>query len=216
MFKDREEAARRLADALDMYRDRPGLTVLAIPRGAAVIGAVVADALGASLDLVGVKKIGAPGNPEFAVGAIDEDGTVMTNPGASVTSDYVGTEAVRLRSLIVERLARYRGGRSAAPLENRTVIIVDDGVATGLTALAAVDFARRRGASEVVVAAPVMAPDAHLRLQESADAVVSLSTPPGFMAVGQFYEHFPQVDDDEVEAILTAASTTVPTATEGP
>lgn len=202
VFKDREDAARRMLPALRGIDLALRITVLAIPRGAVVIGSVIATALNAPLDIVGVKKIGAPGNPEYAVGAVDEDGAILGNPDAHAREDYLASEAIRLRALIADRLRMYRGDRPAAELADRAVIIVDDGVATGLTALKAIDFARKRGANRVIMAAPVMAPDAYLRLEEAADEVVSLETPGGFMAVGQYYERFPQVEDAEVIEIL--------------
>ncbi len=207
MWHDREQGGLALANALRAWRGKHPL-ILAIPRGAVPMGAVVADALGGDLDVVLVHKIGHPMQPEFAIGAVDEHG--------HVTSSGYQPESARLQALgqaEVERLKERRrlyGGRPA-DVRGRTVIIVDDGIATGSTMVAAVKSVRAGGAAEVVVAAPVAAPDAAARLRGLADEAVFLDEPDDFMAVGQFYEDFRQVEDDEVRALL-AARRAVPVA----
>jgi len=202
MFRDREEAGRRLAEALESYRCADAL-VLAIPRGAVVLAAEVAEALGLGLDIVVVRKIGAPGNPEFAAGAVDEDGVVIANPDAGAPRDYLEAEGERERLEIVRRLEAYRGGRSALDVHDRTVILVDDGVATGFTALKAVDFLKRRGAGCIVLAVPVISCEAERLLRDEVNEIVALEVPRVFFAVGGFYDRFPQVSDDEVRRILS-------------
>lgn len=204
MWHDREQAGKALAGALGAWRGRRPL-VLAIPRGAVPMGAVIADALGGDLDVVLVHKIGHPLQPEVAVGAVDEQGHCLTADEAR----SLGVRETDLRALAREehaRLCERRGlyGGRAPDLHGRIVILVDDGVATGATMLAAVRAARAAGAAEVVVAAPVAAPDAAQRLSQEADAAVFLHTPHGFLAVGQYYEDFGQVEDDEVRALLHA------------
>jgi predicted phosphoribosyltransferase len=207
MFRDREEAGRLLAAALESYRGDESVVVLGIPRGAVVIGAEVARYLGAPLDLVIVAKIGAPGNPEFAAGAIDQDGNIMRNPAAGVSMEYLREAGEVSRREIDRRLDEYRGGRRELDLAGKTAVIVDDGVATGFTALKAVDFVRRRGAERIVLAVPVIARDAATMLDAEVDELVALDRPALFMAVGAFYGDFRQVSDADVEAILADFAT---------
>lgn len=211
MWQDREQAGRALAAALRAWKGvRP--VVLAIPRGAVPMAAAVADALGGELDVLLVHKIGHPMQPELAIGAVDERGHVI----ASDTAGSLGVSRATMEALgkvEVERLRQRRRlyGGAPADVRGRAVILVDDGIATGATMLAAVNAARADGAKEIVVAAPVAAQDAATRLRRVADAVVILQTPRQFMAVGQFYDDFRQVEDDEVRALL-AARRSVPVA----
>lgn len=179
--------------------------VLGIPRGGVVVAAEVARELGAPLDVVVVRKIGAPGNPEFAVGAVDEDGRVLGGSSQYATEEYVAAAAERLREEIARRVELYRGGAAPVDVRGKTAIIVDDGIATGMTVLAAVESVRRRGAHRVIAAAPVAAPDAADRIAAIADEFVALEVPHGFSAVGQFYAEFAQTDDAEVVELLQAA-----------
>lgn len=200
MFANRTEAGRRLAEAL---RDRhaPDALVLGVPRGGVVVASEVAGVLGLELDVVVVRKLGAPGQPEYAIGAVDEEGHVV---GATSFPDqtYVRTAAIREREEIARRLAAYRGDRPPATIAGREVLLVDDGVATGFTVRAAVESTRRRGAGRVVVAAPVASPQAAATLRREADEVVTLEEPPDFYAVGQFYRDFTQTSDAEVVRLL--------------
>ncbi|MDP2313051.1 MAG: phosphoribosyltransferase family protein [Pseudomonadota bacterium] len=211
MWQDREQAARALVGALRAWQGtRP--VVLAIPRGAVPMGAVVADALGGELDVVLVHKIGHPMQPELAIGAVDERGHVLP----SETATMLGVPHATLEALGRAEVARLKQrrqlyGGAPANIKGRTVILVDDGIATGATMLAAVGAARSDGAKEVVVAAPVASQEAATRLRRVADAVVILETPRQFMAVGQFYVDFRQVEDQEVRALL-ASRRTVPVA----
>jgi len=204
VFHDRVDAARQLAEKLARFHGAPDAVVLGIPRGGVVVAAEVARILGLPLDIVVVRKIGAPGNPEYAVGAIDEDGRVLRNLGASVSADYLEREAPLVRAEVERRLAAYRGGRAAVPLEGRTAILVDDGIATGLTARAAVEFVRSRGAASVVLAVPVIAQASAEELRRDVDELVAVGTPAVFYAVGEFYDVFGQTTDAEVERLLNA------------
>ncbi|WP_231381811.1 alpha/beta fold hydrolase [Rhodanobacter sp. OR87] len=203
-FLDRDDAGRQLADALAHYRGTQPV-VLAIPRGAVPMGLVVADALGGELDVVLVRKLGAPGNPEFAIGAVDEHGSVLLNEYAAeagADTAYTRRVAQRELALIRERRARYRPGRPATVLAGRMVIVVDDGLATGATMVAALRAVRAQGPARLVCAVPVAAADSLARVSALADEVVCLATPRPFHAVGSHYLDFDSVADEEVIALL--------------
>lgn len=204
MWRDRIEAgdelARELADR--GYDQREGAIVLGVPRGGVEVARQVADRLGLPLDLVVVRKIGSPGNPEFAAGAVDADGRVYANAYAGVSESWLRSAAVAEHAEVLRRTDAYRCGRPAPELSGKTVIVVDDGIATGLTAQAALRWLRGRGATRLVIAAPAMAPDTLKRLAQEADEVVALDSSPGFSAVGQYYVTFPQLSDADVTRIL--------------
>jgi putative phosphoribosyl transferase len=206
MFSDRADAGVQLAHALERYRGAADAVVLAIPRGGVVVAAEVARILGLPMDIVVVRKIGAPGNPEYAVGAMDEDGRVLRNPSAYVSDAYLAKEGRVNLAEIERRVAEYRGGRPAPELGGRTAILVDDGIATGLTALAAIAFARSHGAARVVLATPVVARDTAPRLAAAADELVAVDTPPVFRAVGESFGRFGQTSDAEVRALMAEAA----------
>ena len=203
VWRDRTEAGEDLAREL-VRRGYGGADtiVLGVPRGGVEVARRVADALGAPLDVVVVRKVGAPGNPEFAAGAVDPDGNVYANPYAGVSGEWLREAAKPEHAEALRRLASYRGDRPPVQLTGRTVIVVDDGIATGLTAQAALSWLRSRGAAKTVVAAPAMAPDAARRLESETDEVVALDMAPGFSAVGQFYGSFPQLTDADVTRLL--------------
>ncbi len=205
IFSDRVEAGRRLAEALREYEGRE-VVVLAIPRGGVVVGYQVAKRLGAPLDVIAPRKIGAPHNPELAIGAVAEDGTIILDEGLvrslGVPESYIGEESERQREEIRRRLRLYRGEAPYPELKGHVVILVDDGVATGSTAKAALASIRRRGPEEVVVAIPVAPPSTARELEEEADRVVCLYTPEPFYAIGQFYRDFSQTSDEEVVGLL--------------
>ncbi len=204
-FRDRTDAAQRLAAALDAtYRGRHPL-VLAIPRGAVPMGRVIADALGGDLDVALVRKLRAPGQPEFAVGAIDETGwTYVADYAASAGADaaYLAREKAAQLAVLAQRRASYTPARMPLDPAGRTVIVVDDGLATGATMIAALHAVRAKRPGNLVCAVPVGAPDSVRKVAPYADDVVCLATPADFHAVGQFYGSFPQVEDAEVRAIL--------------
>lgn len=206
-FADRLDAARQLAAALHEYRGRSPL-VLAIPRGAVGMGAAIAEALDGELDVVLVRKLRAPANPELAVGAVDETGwTYVAGHAASVGADAAHIEREKRAQLetLRARRARYTPARPPLDPAGRIVIVVDDGLATGASMIAALHAARAKGPRELVCAVPVAAPDSLERVRPSADKVVCLATPAEFYAVGQFYREFPQVEDDEVVRLLGEA-----------
>jgi predicted phosphoribosyltransferase/predicted alpha/beta-hydrolase family hydrolase len=202
-FKDRLDAAQHLAVRLGHLRGKDPL-VLAIPRGAVPMGRVLAEALYGDLDVVLVRKLRAPGNPELAIGAVDEEGVVALNELAEVLR--VGTQFVERAAedeLAVIRNRRERlAGHFAVDPRDRTVVIVDDGLATGSTMLAAIGALRRRGPRRVIVAVPVASPEALERVRHAADEVVCLDAPSEFSSVGRFYEDFAPVLDTDVVEIL--------------
>lgn len=209
MFRDRVDAGRQLAGALGHFRGDSDAVVFGIPRGGVVVAAEVARELGLPLDIVIAAKVGAPGNPEYAIGAVAPDGDVSVNPDAGYTIEDVRGLASSAHELIERRTAEYRRGRHETDVTGRTAIVVDDGLATGLTAVAASEYLRRRGAKTVVVAVPVAARSSAARLAEHADELIAVDVPSGFMAVGQFYEVFGQTSDAEVEALLEEAGGSV-------
>ncbi|KPV39119.1 phosphoribosyltransferase [Thiohalorhabdus denitrificans] len=206
MFQDRKKAGERLA-ALLQERGIRGDIVLAVPRGGLPVGRAVADALGLPLDIVVARKMGAPGNPELAVGAVASDGSVWRNESLirqlGVDEAYLEEARRREAANAREKFDRYRGGRPDPDLKGRTVLIVDDGVATGATTVACIRQAYSRGAARVVLAVPVAPPESVRRLEGEADEVVAVETPEWFMAVGQFYAEFGQVSDEEAMRYLT-------------
>lgn len=211
LFRDREEAARRLVERLDHYRGRSPL-VLAVPRGAVPMGRIVADAIGGDLDVVLVHKLGAPDNPELAIGSVTEDGDVTVSPFAweiGVTQEYVDREAAEQLEVLQARRRRYTPVREPVNPAGRVVIVVDDGVATGATLLAALKGLRKRNPAELVAAIAVSPRETLERIRHEAGRVVCLATPEPFFAVGQFFLRFPQVSDDEVVDLLAGKRPTV-------
>lgn len=207
MFRDRDDAARRLAKALEPWRGQNPL-VLAIPRGAVPMGRVLADELGGELDVVLVRKIGAPFQPELALGAIDEQGQVHWTPGLGPqAASAQWLERARREQLELMRARRQRYGTRRQPIDpkGRLVIVVDDGLATGSTMVAALTAVRASQPARLICAVPVAARDSLARVAPLADQVVCLSTPEHFGAVSQYYLNFDQVGDDEVERILAVA-----------
>jgi putative phosphoribosyl transferase len=206
-FRNRRDAGRRLALALASLRDDEPV-VVGLPRGGVPVAAEVAEALGAPLDVIVVRKLGVPFQPELGMGAIGEGGVRVLNDEvvriAGVSPGEVAEVEARERFELERRAQRFRGDRTAVPLAGRTVIVVDDGIATGGTARAAVEVARAHGASRVVLAVPVAPPDTVASMREIADEVVCLATPVAFSAVGQWYEDFTQTSDAEVVRLLDA------------
>lgn len=186
------------------------VVVLALPRGGVPVAAEVARALGAPLDVIVVRKVGAPWQPELAMGAVGEDGGRVVNEevvrGARVTEEQWQRVEEKERVELERRLRRFRGGRPRVPLQGRTAIVVDDGIATGSTAKAACHVARALGASRVVLAVPVAPRQTVDELHGVADEVVVIAAPEHFLAVGQWYADFSQTTDDEVVALLVRAT----------
>lgn len=208
LFTDRVDAGRQLARQLLYLRERD-VVVLGIPRGGVPVAFEVAAALGAPLDVIVVRKLGVPFQPEFAMGAIGEGGEELVDESVvaltGVTDDEVSAVEARERETLDARVARLRPGRSRLPLDGRTVVIVDDGVATGATARVACDVARRFGAERVILAVPVIAAETLARMA-GADDIVYLAAPETFWAVGQFYTDFSATTDDEVARLLDEAA----------
>ncbi len=213
LFTDRAEAgwmlverlrAAGLAASRRAAADR--LLVLAIPRGGVEIGAVLARGLGADLDVVLSRKLRAPRQPELALGAVAEDGHVYLNHFASAMTDagdaFIEAERTRQMAEISRRREMYRAVRPQVPVAGRTVIITDDGIATGATMIAALHTVRAGGAREIVVAVPVASPDRLDAIRASCDRVVCLHEPAAFWAIGQFYRDFEQVEDERVVELL--------------
>ncbi|MGH9085192.1 MAG: phosphoribosyltransferase family protein [Acidimicrobiales bacterium] len=207
-FVDRVEAGRRLGARLASLRG--DVVVLALPRGGVPVGAEVARALDAPLDVILVRKLGVPAQPEVAMGAIGEGGIAVANEdvihAARITGAQWAAIARRESAELDRRAQRFRGDRPRVPLTGRTVVLVDDGMATGATALAACHVVRALGAARVVLAVPVASPSAIDALRSATDEIVCLETPARFRAVGEWYERFSQTTDDEVVAILAEAS----------
>jgi putative phosphoribosyl transferase len=214
-FADRQQAGQRLAKRLAHLKDQHPV-VLALPRGGVPVGYEIASALAAPLDLVLVRKIGAPDQPELAIGAVadGEQPELVTDPRLaswlSVSPEYLEATKARALGEIERRRKLYFGDRAPEEVRGRTAILVDDGIATGATMLAALRATRRRAPARLVLAVPVAPPDTLERLRGEADEVICLDTPAGFMAVGQFYRRFPQLEDGEVIALLAAAQKLVP------
>jgi hypothetical protein len=209
LYADRRQAARQLSESLAGYEPYHPL-ILGIPRGGVVIADTISRELKTDLDIVLTRKLGAPGNPELAIGAISETGRAQIQHEIAyrvgADEEYIEREIARQHAEIRDRQQRYRRVLPKASLEGRTVILVDDGVATGATMLASVWAARDEAPKEIVVAVPVGAQDAIERLEHEADAVVCPYVPASFYAIGQFFTDFGQVEDQEVLEILQAHS----------
>lgn len=205
VFRNREEAGEELAQALASESLDTRLVVLGIPRGGVPVAAKVAEALGAPLGVIVARKLGAPFQPELAIGAVAADGTLYVDRDiaeiAGGDDAYIEKERSRQAREASIREARFNGAR-VGDVRGKTVVVVDDGIATGATAIAALRSLKARGAGRVVLAVPVGPPDTIRRLREEADEVICLYEEPSFFAVGQFYEEFGQVDDDEVARLL--------------
>ena len=209
-FPNRTEAGRLLAEKLVKYADRDDVIVLGLPRGGVPVAFEVAQRLGAQLDVFIVRKLGVPGFEELAAGAIASGGVRVLNEDVTRAIPHadVMIEAVTVRETaeLERREQIYREGRPSPELHDRTVILVDDGLATGATMRAAVKALRQRGAAKIVVAVPVGPPDTCREIEQEADETICLSTPPFFQAVGQYYEDFSQTSDEDVRELLTQAA----------
>lgn len=209
VFRDRRDAGRQLAEALTRYRDKADVLVLALPRGGVPVAYEVAGALKAELDVLVVRKLGVPYQPELAMGAITSGGSAVLNEDMTrllaISQEQIES-VIRREQLELERRERdYRGDREPLRLEGRKVIVIDDGVATGASMLAAVKALRSQKASYIIVAVPVGSDEAVRELEALADECICLSMPPFFYAVGRWYRDFSQVGDEEVRALLASA-----------
>ena len=205
-FADRTDAGRQLARRLDYLRGEP-VVVLGLPRGGVPVAAEVARAIGAPLDVIVVRKLGVPFQPELAMGAVGEEGARVIDAEvvhlARVAAAELNAIEAREKSEVDRRARRYRAGRNRVPLTGRIAVIVDDGIATGATARAACQVARALGAARVVLATPVAPADWQHRIGYDADDMVSVATPVPFFAIGEFYDDFAQISDEAVVACLT-------------
>jgi putative phosphoribosyl transferase len=214
LFADRDEAGRRLAGEIARLcppgssEQRP--LVLALPRGGVPVAAHVAAALDADLGVVVARKIGAPGRPEYGIGAIAEDGPPSFDIDAldalGLTEPDLAETVATERAEVARRIERYRGGRPLPPIAGRTVVLVDDGLATGVTAVATLRWLRLRAPARLLLALPVCAPGARDLVDAEADLVVCLHMPPLFRAVGRWYQDFEQLTDEDVDRLLHAAA----------
>lgn len=207
VFRDRTDAGRQLAEHLLEYKDIPNGVVIGLPRGGVVLAVEVAKKLHLPLDIVCPRKIGAPMNPEYAIGAITETGEGIFNREAidylNVSDDYIKKTVEKEKEKAHKRLNLYRVGRLPRILKDKTAIIVDDGLATGSTMKAAIKSVRAEGAGKIIAAVPVSPSDTYAEILDMVDDIVCLSTPPFFQAVGQFYEEFSQTEDEDVIQIMT-------------
>ncbi len=210
LFIDRKDAGQKLAKKLLQYANRPDVIVLALPRGGVPVGYQVAQALNAPLDVFIVRKLGVPGQEELAMGAIASGGVRILNQdivqALGIPSSVIDQVAAREWQELRRREELYREGRPAPELAGRTVILVDDGVATGATMRAAIKAVRRQNPAKVIVAVPVSALETYYDLAREADEVVALATPEPFFGVGLWYERFDQTSDEEVRRLLRSAA----------
>ena len=211
MFADRADAGRQLASQLLHLKDESPV-VLGLPRGGVVVAAEIAKALNAPLDVLVVRKIGAPLQPELALGAVSDAAgmrRVVNEPlirALGVDDEYMERAAREQYEVVLRRLAIYRGDRPAVPIDGRTVIVVDDGIATGATVQAALRALAQAAPKKLVLAVPVAPPDTLQDLAREVDEVVALASPPNFRAVGQHYQRFDQTTDEEVIELLQGSS----------
>lgn len=205
---DRQSAGEALAEHLAGRYPPEETVVLALPRGGVPVASEIARRLGGTLDILLVRKLGAPGQPELAAGAIASGGVRILNPdvvdGLRISESQLARIAATEQAELERRERLYRGNRKRPTVTGRTVIVVDDGVATGATMRAAIQALRQQNPARIIVAVPVAAPDTARRLEREADELVCLATPSPFRAIGQWYRDFAQVDDDEVRRLLTA------------
>ncbi len=208
-FRDRQDAGQQLAEKLAFLKGRDDLIVLGVPRGGVVVGYYVAQALGCPLDVYITRKIGAPFNPELAIGAVASSGDVVLDEDLiarmGVSEEYLKEEIARQQREIERRLAAYRGNRPPPDLMDKIVILTDDGVATGATILASIRALKKQPLAELILAVPVGPPDTIKRLGREVDRLICLFTPRLFWAVGAFYTVFDQTSDAEVKRLLEAS-----------
>jgi putative phosphoribosyl transferase len=206
MFRNRSEAGNRLGTRLDRYKDRDDVVVLALPRGGVVTGYEIARMIGAPLDVLIVRKIGFPYQPELAAGAVAETGSVVLNRDimamGGLSEEALKPEIDRQKEEIARRIVLYRAGRKLSNLRGKTVILVDDGVATGATMKAAIAALKQENPAKLIVALPVAPPETVEVLRTMVDELICLETPLYFMAVGAHYSDFTQVTDEEVVKLL--------------
>jgi len=204
MFSDRADAGKQLAIQLEKYRNSKDALLYALPRGGVVVAHEVAKALGLPLDVLIVRKVGHPSSPEYAIGAYAETGDILWNEEEKQLLDEKIINGIvdQAQDEAEERIRLYRQGKKLPSFKNKTIIIVDDGIATGLTMRGAIQAAKKNNAQKIIVAVPHGARDSLKKIREEADEVICLTEPYWYYAVGQFYESFPQTTHEEVIQIL--------------
>jgi predicted phosphoribosyltransferase len=209
LYRNRRDAGEKLADALEDLRGAPGLLVLALPRGGVPVAEPVARRLGAPLDVFVVRKIGYPGHEELAMGAVASGGIVVVDPALvrTVPETLFRRAADQAVRELQERERLYRGDRPPPDVEGRTVVLIDDGLATGSTMRAAVEALRRRNPEKIYIGVPIASPDTCESLAREVDGIVCAATPQPFHAVGLWYDDFSPTTDDEVRRILASSGT---------
>jgi len=206
LFKNRQDAGQKLAQVLISYKDNPDVIIIALPRGGVVIGYEIAQVLKVPLDIIVPRKIGAPGNPEFAIGAITQDGEGSFDESVirmyGITQEYIDGEVEKEKEEAFRRLKLYRGDRAPLKLKDKIVILTDDGIATGNTMKAAITSLQKQHVQKLVVAVPVSAKNSLRKIEKEVDEVVCLHAPVVFRAVGAFYENFEQTEDEGVIKLM--------------
>jgi predicted phosphoribosyltransferase len=206
IFKDRQDAGQKLIQKLEKFKNSQETIVLGLPRGGVVTAFEISKELNLPLDIIVTRKIGAPGNPELAIGAITEIGESVLDVAListmRVSQDYVNQEIKQETKEANRRLSVYRGTRPPLNLQDKRVILVDDGVATGYTMLAAIKSVRKKEAKEIIIAVPVIALDTLKKIKREADEVIYLDSPISFWGISSFYENFDQIEDEEVIALM--------------
>ena len=208
MFKDRFDAAHQLVPYLKQYANNPDAIIIAIPRGGLQLGFVLAHELHLSLDIIVTKKIGYPGNPEYAIGAASQQHIIITQDVEDLPElqPYIAQQIIEIRKLLQERALQYRGNKLPLQLMDKIVIVVDDGAATGNTLMATLLLIQQDKPKKIIVALPVAPPATLERLRSEVDDLICLQVPENFSSVGQFYEKFDQVDDQEAMRLLQKAN----------
>lgn len=205
MFKDRFDAGHKLTEKLQKYKDDSNAVILAIPRGALEIGSVLSRELHVPLDVILTKKIGYPGNPEYAIGAMSLDSIIIDKRAIEFSGElesYLRKEIAEIRQLLHERSQAYHGTREPISLENKIVIVTDDGIATGRTLEVTLDLIKKQHPAKIIVAVPVASKEAINLIKKRVDEVICLEVPDFFMSVSQWYDHFDQVNDEQAIALL--------------
>lgn len=208
MYTNREEAGKLLANKLTNYKDNKEVVIVAIPRGGVPVGYEISNKLNVPLEIVLSKKIGHPFNKEYAIGAVTIENSILSDAADEVSPVYIYDETEQMRALLKQRHQLYYGDKKPLPLKDKIVILVDDGIATGNTIISCIQLIQLQKPSKMIVALPVAPNDSLRKIREmtQVNEVICLSAPVNFQSVGQFYEEFDQVNDNEVIALLKKAN----------